>query len=133
MRTTLIFVLFFIALSACNKTVYVPVESVRTEYRDNYLRDSIFLYDSVFLKIKGDTVWIEKYKYLYRDKTVRDSVFLNDTIRVPYPVEVLVEVPVKVNYVSFWQNVQIWLGRLLILIVSGYLVFGYLKKRFFVS
>jgi hypothetical protein len=41
MKKTLFFILFFIAFAACNKTVYIPVETVRTEYRDNYLRDSI--------------------------------------------------------------------------------------------
>ncbi|MDR0682767.1 MAG: hypothetical protein LBG15_13125 [Dysgonamonadaceae bacterium] len=59
MNKTLLFILFFIGLVACNKTVYFPVESTRTEYRDNYLRDSIYLHDSVFIKVKGDTVWME--------------------------------------------------------------------------
>jgi hypothetical protein len=47
MKKTLIFILLITALAACNKTVYVPVESVKTEYRDNYLRDSIHLRDSI--------------------------------------------------------------------------------------
>jgi len=45
--------------------------------------------NSVFVKEKGDTLIMERYRYLYRDKFVRDSVFINDTIRVPYPVEVV--------------------------------------------
>jgi lysozyme family protein len=123
MKITLFFVLFFIGFAACNKTIYVPVESVRTEYRDNYLRDSVYVRDSIFIKVKGDTVWIEIYKYIYKDKFVRDSVYLNDTIRVPYPVDVPGE---RVNYLTGWQNFQIWLGRALILIILGY----FLKKRF---
>ncbi|MDR1119992.1 MAG: hypothetical protein LBM08_03660, partial [Dysgonamonadaceae bacterium] len=65
MKQTLLFILLFAAFAACNKIVYVPVESIRTEYRDSYSRDSVYLLDSVFIKVKGDTVWIEKYKYLY--------------------------------------------------------------------
>jgi hypothetical protein len=126
MKKILLFFLLLSGLAACNKTIYVPVESVRTEYRDNYLRDSIHLRDSIFVMVKGDTVWIEKYKYLYVDKLKRDSIYLNDTIRVPYPVEI----PVKVNYVSGLQNFQIWLGRLLIAIVAGYFGIRYLRKRF---
>jgi hypothetical protein len=75
------------------------VES-HAEYRDNYLRDS------VFVREWGDTVWIKKYKFWYKDKAVRDSVVINDTIRVLYPLEVPGD---PVNYASGWQNFQIWL------------------------
>jgi hypothetical protein len=76
--------------------------------------------------VKGDTVWIEKYKYLYMDRLLRDSIYLNDTIRVPYPVEV----PVEVNHVTGLQNFQIWLGRILIAIVAGYFGIRYVRKKF---
>jgi hypothetical protein len=128
MKTTLFFVLLFVGFTACNKTIYVPVESVRTEYRDNYLRDSIYSRDSILVREKGDTVWVERFSYLYRDKIVWDSIFINDTIRVPYPVDVPGE---RVNYVSGWQNFQIWLGRALIAIVLGYFGVRYLKRKFF--
>jgi hypothetical protein len=105
MKKTLLFILLIAAFAACNKTVYVPVETARTEYRDNYLRDSIHLTDSIFVKIKGDTVRIEKYRNLYVDRLKRDSIFLNDTVRVPYPVEG--------NCVSGRQNIRIWTGRIL--------------------
>jgi hypothetical protein len=127
MKKTLLFVLFFVALVACNKTVYVPVESVKTEYRDNYLRDSVYVHDSIFMKVKGDTTIIEKYLYLYRDRIVKDSVYLNDTLRVPYPVHVPGE---RVNYITGWQNFQIWLGRIFSASVLGYLIFLYIKKKF---
>lgn len=73
-------------LGCKSKTIYVPLESVRTEYRDRLQRDSVHLYDSVFLKLKGDTVWFEKYKYIYRDRLRTDTVALSDTISIPYPV-----------------------------------------------
>jgi hypothetical protein len=128
MKKTLIFVLFFIAFTACNKIIYVPVESIRTEYRDNYLRDSIYVRDSVYIREKGDTVWVERFRYLYRDKILRDSVRINDTIRVPYPVNVPGE---RVNYVTGWQNFQIWLGRILMAIIAIYFGTRYLRKKFF--
>jgi hypothetical protein len=130
MKNTWLFILFFIGFAACNKTVYVPVETVQTEYRDNYLRDSIYMLDSVFILEKGDTVFIEKYKYIYRDKTGRDSIYLNDTIRVPYPMEVPGE---PVNYITGWQNFQIWLGRILIAVVAGYWGIRYLRKKFLIN
>jgi hypothetical protein len=77
------------------------------------------------VKIKGDTVWIEKYRNLYVDRLKRDSVFLNDTVRIPYPVEG--------NCVSGLQNFQIWTGRILAAIIAGYFGVRYLRKRFFIK
>ena len=78
-------------LSSCkSKTVYVPVESVKTEYIDRYQRDSIRLYDSIFVEkyLKGDTVFLtkEKYKYLYRDKLKTDTINKYDVSMIPFPV-----------------------------------------------
>ena len=106
--------LFFIFLTGCRtNTVYVPVESVRTEYIDHIRRDSVHLYDSVFVDrmLKGDTVFLtkEKYKYLYRDKLVRDSVFVTDSIQVPYAVKGDTE---YVNRIYWWQKLLMVLGAI---------------------
>jgi len=105
----------------CNRTVYIPVETVKTEYRDRLQRDSIHLYDSIFVRIANDTVWMERYRYKYRDKLVRDSVFINDTIRIPYPVVEYREV----NKLKKWQITLMVLGGILI----GFVV--YRITRFF--
>lgn len=111
--------------TACkNKMVYVPVENVKIEYRDKLLRDSVHLYDSVLVKMKGDTVWLEKFRYLYRDKLVRDSVFTVDSIRVPYPVIEYKET----NQLNSFQSFQIWCGRILLLLVVSYFGFRWLKR-----
>jgi hypothetical protein len=96
-------------LYSCKSVKYIPVETTKIEYRDNFVRDSIVRYDSVFVKDKGDTLIIEKYRYLYKNRIVKDSIFINDTIRVPYPVEVIKQVKAPL---SSWQNFQIWCGRL---------------------
>jgi len=101
-----------ILLAGCSKTVYVPVQSTRTEYTDRMLRDSVHLYDSVFVKEKGDTVRIEKYKYLYKDKIIRDSILKIDSIQVLCPVDKYV------NRLTGWQNFQIWLGRITLAIIG---------------
>ena len=49
---------------SCRTPQFIPVESVKTEYRDKILRDSIYLYDSVYVKEKGDTLIFERYRYL---------------------------------------------------------------------
>jgi len=115
---------------SCRTPQFIPVESVKTEYRDKIIRDSIYLYDSVYVKEKGDTLIFERYRYLYKDKLIRDSVFICDTIRVPYPVEVVKPVKAK-RTLSGWQNFQVWCGRLaLIGVLLGIIIFVLKKKRF---
>lgn len=116
--------LFFLWLLAGCRTrvVHVPVESVKTEYKDRISRDSVLMYDSVFMMIKGDTVWKEKYKYLYRDKLIRDSVFRTDSIAVPYPVEITREVKVYPR----WLIILACLGGLLIG-YAGFRLYKFLK------
>ena len=95
-------------LYSCKSAKYIPVETIKIEYRDNLVRDSIFRYDSVFVKEKGDTLILERFRYLYKNRIVKDSIFINDTIRVSYPVEVIKQVKAPL---TSWQNFQIWCGR----------------------
>jgi hypothetical protein len=124
MRKTIYLAVILCLCYSCKTTQYIPVETTKIEYRDNFVRDSIVRYDSVFVKQKADTVFFERYRYLYRDKIVRDSVFINDTIRVPYPVEVVKQVKAPL---SGWQNFQVWCGR--IAIILGLLAIVYLVLK----
>ena len=79
-------------LCGCSpKTVYVPVESVRTEYKDRNM--SQFVTDTVhdirFVWVKGDTVHDIREREHVRLVSVHDTCLFEriDTIRVPYPVE----------------------------------------------
>ena len=131
MKKIIILCVIALLFCACGTTKYVPIETVKTEYRDKIVKDSIFRYDSVFVKQTANTIIFERYKYLYRDKIVRDSVFINDTIRVPYPVEVIKEVK---KTLSSWQNFQVWCGRIafaIALLVILYFVLKLKNKRLF--
>ena len=129
MKKTLIFCAIALFCCACGTTQYIPIETTHTQYRDNYLRDSIYFRDSIFIQAKSDTLIMEKYSYLYRDKIIRDSIFTTDTIRVPYPVEVVKEVKAPL---SGWQNFQVWCGRIaltLALLAIIYFAWKLKKKR----
>lgn len=84
-------VLAAVCLCCCSRTMYVPVESVRTEYRDRDVEhlsiDSV--HDMQFVFVKGDTVVALCEKERIRRVEIHDTikVILTDTIRVPYPVE----------------------------------------------
>ena len=113
---------------SCQQARYIPVETTKTEYRDKLHRDSVYLYDSVYVKEKGDTLIMERYRYLFRDKLIRDSIHISDTIRVPYPVEVAKQVR---KPLTGWQNFQIWCGRIALVVVLFLLIYFVLglKKR----
>jgi len=111
---------------SCKMPQYIPVESVKTEYRDKIVKDSVYLYDSIYIKEKGDTLIMERYRYLYKDRFIRDSVFINDTIRVPYPVEVVKQVKKQLNG---WQNFQVWCGRIAMVAVLFLLIYFILKLK----
>lgn len=103
-------------LTGCRSRIqYVPVESVRTEYKDRLQRDSIYVQDSVFVREKGDTVFVDRWRYVYRDKLITDTLLVNDTVRVPYPIE---------KQLSRWQRTKMDVGGWTIGVLSGVLVLG---------
>lgn len=133
-------IILFIALiglfSGCkSKTLYVPVESVKTEYRDKLIRDSIFQKELVRIYQKGDTVFKDSIVYEYKNKFVKDTVNINDTIRVPYPVK---GDTIEVNKLKWYQEACIWFTSLVLVALALYLgikyrgkIFGFIRKLVF--
>ena len=109
MKKILLFAVIATLLYSCKSIKYVPVETTKTEYRDKIFRDSVTRYDSVYMKEKGDTLILERYRYLYKNSIIRDTTIIRDTIQVPYPVEVIKQVKTPL---TSWQSFQIWCGRI---------------------
>ena len=110
-------------LVSCRSIKYVPVETVKTEYktRDSIRFDSIYNRDSIYVLIKGDTVYQYKYKYLYKYQYLNrtDTVIRIDSIQAPYPVE---------KQLSRWQSLKMELGGWAfgIIIVMALVLVGWL-------
>ena len=85
------------SLCSCTKTEYITVEKVRTDttYINKVQRDSIYLHDSTFVKVAGDTVWIERWHTKWQNHLEHDTVYKarTDSVPVPYPVIKEVEKP----------------------------------------
>lgn len=129
-RHIILIVLLCIAalfMFGCRSIQYVPVETVKIEYKDRLKIDSVIKYDSIFYEryMKGDTVFLtkEKYKYLDKIKIVRDSVFKTDSIPVPYHVE---------RQLSNWEKVKMDAGGWAIGVASCLLIILviYIIRRF---
>lgn len=104
----LIFVVLLVSamcFTGCRTTQYVPVETIKTEYktRDSIRIDSVYRRDSIYVIDRGDTVYTYKdrylYKYLYLNRI--DTVIKTDSIQIPYPVE---------KALTRWQKAKIELG-----------------------
>ena len=67
------------ALSSCGtvRTAVVKGER-RVEWSDrsSVQRDSIYVYDSVYIHSKGDTVFVVRWRTRIRDRTQRDTIYL---------------------------------------------------------
>lgn len=117
-------------LTGCKQVQYVPVETVRLDsiYLTQTLRDSIVRYDSVYVRDKGDTLYVERWKYLYRDKVRVDTMVSVrvDTLAVPYPVE---------KKLTRWERVKMEAGGvaiggffLLLAAIVAYIVYRSRRK-----
>lgn len=90
---TLLTALLILAAStgSCTRTVYEPVETVRTEYKDRDVErlatDTVR--DTRFVWIKGDTVVDIREKEHIRRVEFHDTCYVErtDSVAVPYPVE----------------------------------------------
>lgn len=110
-------VLLVCLLAGCKTTKYVSVPSVSVDsvYVDRWLRDSVYLHDSVFVNhySKGDTVYVDKVvtKYKYKDRWRQDTVAVvrADSVRVPYPVE---------KDLSWWEETRMHSFPILVAIVA---------------
>lgn len=131
MKSLLYIILLTLAICFVScRTQYVPVETVRTEYktRDSIRVDSIHQQDSVYVLVKGDTIYQYRYKYLYKYQYLNrtDTVIRVDSVQAPYPVE---------KQLSRWQSIKMELGGwtfglviAFVLIIIGRIVYRYKNK-----
>ena len=98
------------------KTVLVPVEKVKIEYRDRRRVDSIYNRDTLNIFQKNDTVFYEKIKWRERFKIDTVSVVKVDSI--PYPVEVIQEV----NKLTKWQRWRLNALNIIAIIIVCYVI-----------
>lgn len=120
----LVFIIFMLA--SC-RTEYIPIESVRYDsiYFAKLQKDSIYIQDSIYIKEKGDTVFVDKFKYIYKYVNIQDTCFIEktDSILIPYPIE---------RKLTWWerktQNLGDWIVDLIIIFIL-YRLLGWLIKK----
>jgi hypothetical protein len=112
----LLAILVVFLLTGCKtKTVLVPVEKVKIEYKDRLRVDSVYNRDTIQIYKKNDTIYYEKIRWRERFKIDTVSVVKVDSI--PYKVEVVKEV----NRLTKWQKLRLNTLNILVLIIAAYL------------
>lgn len=111
-----------IYFSGCKSTEKI---STRTEYVDRLKIDTVNTtrYDSVYIRERGDTVYVSKFKYIdrYRVKIERDTVHLTDTLvytTVP-PMPERITVPEK----GFYWYFGVWAFWISLLALIAYAIY----------
>ena len=107
--------IIFLATGCKTKTVLVPVDRVKIEYRDRLRIDSVYNRDTLHLFTRGDTVYLQSIKWRERFRT--DTLRIVKTDSIPYPVEVVREV----NVLTKWQRWRLNALNVLALIIVVYL------------
>ena len=119
-------VIIFTCCKTTERVEYVPVETVKTEYKDRIVEtyDSVHITDSVYVAVKGDTTLVYKYRDRWKLKLVHDTAYVNrtDSIRIPYPVE---------KKLSKWEQFKVdYCGYLMMVILAafGYIIFRIIRR-----
>ena len=138
MRKLWLFIIVTLALTSCRTVKYidrnvvdsteiaVPITNTKIEYRDRFLYDSIYVHDSIFTLIKGDTVYISKNKETNHLINKTDTIVKTDTISVPIEITKIVtktETCVKeVNKLHWWQKILMSIGGIVFILIIIYIV-----------
>lgn len=120
MKRTTILCAMLVTLAGCKTHErIVEVERVRTDttYITKHQRDSIWLHDSIHVRERGDTVWMERWHTKYIERLRHDTLYRAriDSIPVPYPVEKLVP-----RQLTWWQRTRIHLANIVLLVLLFY-------------
>lgn len=120
----LITILLTSAICSCRSVRYIPVESIKHDsiYITKEQRDSIYERDSIYVLVKGDTVFKYKDRFVYRDKVIRDTTYINHTDTITKVMEV--EKPL-----SRWQTIKLNLGGYMIGALALFIIY-FLYKIF---
>lgn len=116
-------IILLFLLTSCKQIEYIPVIEHKTDttYITKVQKNSVWLHDSVFVSVKGDTTWIEKFHTKYITKEVHDTLYKSRIDSIPVPYEVVKEVAKKL---SWWQKLRLWLGDITLIGILGLMGYG---------
>lgn len=123
-----ILVLLMTLSLSCTRRIYIPTESqvlkTDTLYLSKVRVDSILNSDTITIREKGDSIFIDKVRWRWRIKESRDTIYQwqSQYVEKPVPYEVVKEV----NVITWWQK---WLMGWGVLSFTFLLIWRIFKMR----
>ena len=116
-------------MTSCKSTEYIEVPVVHTDtvYQSKLVHDSIYQHDSITIREKGDSIWIERWHTKYVLQELHDTLIQHVCDSIPYPVEKRVEVPAKL---SWWQQTRLYLANILLCFICLLVIIKIVKLKF---
>ena len=108
----IVYMLILFTLTSCRSAA--PLISVPRNdsivIRDRFVRDSIYIHDSVIVRLKADTVYIEHWKELWKEsaRVTTDTVYKDKVVTVRLPPE---------RYVPWLYRVALYVCIALVLLI----------------
>ena len=130
MKYFYVFIVLLLCISCKTKYQYVevPKETIKVEYKDKLINNSMYKMESVQIKEKNDTIYHFKTKIQYKYKYIKDTIFNTDTIKTTTikPIEVTKEI--VTNKIKLHQKIFMWLGGVFMLFII-YKLTKYIKRE----
>lgn len=87
-----IILLITFALTGCKGKEYITVEKCKTDtvYQNKVMKDSVYLHDSTYLYVNGDSVFRDRWHTRIVYRNITDTVYHTKIVKElqPYPVTV---------------------------------------------
>ena len=117
-------------LTSCKSVEYIQVPVVHTDtvYQSKLVHDSIYQHDSITIRERGDSVWVECWHTRYIERERTDTIYKSIRDSIPYPVEKRVEVPRAFSWSEKMLIELGWAMLALIAVAIMYLISKIKKK-----
>jgi Mg2+/citrate symporter len=94
------------------RVVTVHSHSTDTLIQTKVERDSIYAHDSIYVRDRGDTVWIERWHTRWRERLLADTVYVAkcDTLTRTETITKYRE-----KELSWWQKTRLWIGNVVLI------------------
>ena len=115
-------------LVACKPQERLVTQTI-TKYKDRIVatHDTTIMHDSVFMAIKGDTIYKEKYLTKYLTRYVHDTATVICRDSIPYPVEVPAKLSKSQQYCI--DNYTRHVALLLLLLCATFTYIIYIRRK----
>ena len=114
--------LFLLQSCKVKEYIEVPVEVEKVKIEYVHKLDSVYLHDSIstYIVQKGDTIFVDRYKYKIKEVYRTDTIHQVDSI--PKIVQVKTTEIKEVNKLYTWQKSLMWIGGVGLLVLLGFVI-----------